>query len=121
MSEKIKGIVGGVSAKIVRGWAFDTTSTKPIEVQLFVDGKMVSKQTASLDRPFLLKSKKHATGKCGFKFDFDDKNKLDVKKKIEVKVGSTVLKKRKNNKAAGKKNAKKKAGVKAKAKSAKAS
>lgn len=109
MSEKIQGKVR-VRPKTVRGWAFDENSKSPITVNLYVDDKFVAAQKADQDRKGLVDNGKHATGKCGFKFDFSDKDKLSLKSKIVVKAGKgqTSLKRAKQ--------VKKGAGAKAKAK-----
>lgn len=86
MSEKIQGKVR-VRPKTVRGWAFDESSKSPITVNLYVDDKFIAAQKADQDRKGLVEKGKHATGKCGFKFDFSDKDKLSLKSKIVVKAG----------------------------------
>lgn len=58
-----------VESKAIAGWAVNSGKrSTPVEVQLFVDGKLVSTQTAQLPRPDVVAAGWSTSELCGYSF-----------------------------------------------------
>ena len=64
-----------VQERSISGWAVnDADPWKPIEVQLFVDGKLIGTQLAQLSRPDVVAAGWSKSEWCGYRFVVSDLN-----------------------------------------------
>ncbi len=81
---KVNGIVGDIRQRFVTGWAFDEEIDKPIQLDLYLNNKLIQSTEASINRPDLVKLGIHDKGNCGFQFKLDNRTIRDAKK-VKVK------------------------------------
>lgn len=66
----IKGQLDRVTDQGLWGWAMDTSSSDPLEIQLFVDNELLITTPANRYRADVHGQKLHPTGNCGFAVNF---------------------------------------------------
>lgn len=64
----ITGFIDKILPKRVSGWVVQEGQTRPVPVELWINGEKVKAQRARFDRLDIMKVGVHETGKCGFKF-----------------------------------------------------
>ena len=85
----IKGWIGLVDKKKIRGWACQDGNTESIEVTLYIDGQKIATNKANEKRPGLVKRQKIPTIFCGYTFELN--YPISSKNTIEVKAGSSEI------------------------------
>jgi hypothetical protein len=96
------GYIDEVTPCIIRGWACDEHTDKPVEVCLFINNELVEKNIALHYRKGLVDKGLHPTGKCEFRFNtkkyrdkFKGNDKIQVtieKSKLELKNSPVLVK-----------------------------
>ncbi|WP_201616718.1 hypothetical protein [Psychrobacter immobilis] len=84
------GNIGRIEETRVIGWGKLLHTETPVEVELFINDKLIKTQTANQLRKHLIAEKVHSTGKCGYCFDLSERP-LRKGDKVAVKVKDDVL------------------------------
>ena len=69
--QKYKGIAGKISENSIVGWVFHKEKQEIALIEIYCNGKLLSKVKADKKREDLKKQNIHPTGKCGFEMVFD--------------------------------------------------
>ena len=86
----IKGFIGNINNRNIRGWGFDTDSINiAADVTLYLDDELIEKKKANTCREGL-KQKIHPTGNCGFSFKIPPCIGYNGQK-IAVKINNQIL------------------------------
>lgn len=86
----IKGAIGNINKRSIRGWGFDTASPNiAADVALYLDDELIEKKKANISRE-KLKQKIHPTGYCGFSFKIPPSIGYHGQK-ITVKINNHIL------------------------------
>ncbi len=83
------GTIGRIEKNRVVGWGKYLHSDKPVEVELYINDKLIETKTAHDFRQHLLDSKKHPTGNCGYVFNLE--SQLQDGDKVAVKLSDDVV------------------------------
>jgi len=91
------GYIDYIDNDYIKGWVKYRDSEEPIEVELFIDEKIIRATKANTYRKDLKSKRIHSTGKCGFIFKLNSlKITSDKKINVRIKDNITLLKKTKN-------------------------
>ena len=82
-----KGAVNIINCRRILGWAFFTRRPEtPVQVELFVNGRLVSSAEASIFRKDVLENKLHPNGNCGYDFLLEDAQWMTEGDEVQVRV-----------------------------------
>ena len=79
----------------VNGWAFDSDQPNvAADIEVYINGKFIVKQTAKRKRPKLVTAKKHPTGEAGFSINLGDKIQSKTGDIITLKINGKQVEER---------------------------
>ena len=77
------GYIDQIEAKQISGWALSTLSTKPVSLELLINGIVIQNLSANLPRPDVKKADSRFHEDCGFVFKLS--NELTSGDKIDIR------------------------------------
>ena len=80
----MKGNLGKVSNRLIRGWAFDPKKAAPIRLSIYLDGEKVQDIDADQARKDVVASHPKAPLHCGFEYKFSENTDLSQFKMLRV-------------------------------------
>lgn len=85
----IKGRIDILTKWFIKGWVYEGFTSKPLEVFVYHQEKLICTEVASIHRVGLRQKKLHKTGKCGFEIYIGNKIGIKDGDKITVKVANS--------------------------------